>query len=97
ASVPCPDPAAPERARELLESFGMGHRLHHVPAELSTGERQRVALVRALLNRPRILLADEPTGNLDEANSDAVLEHMAAFAREGGSVLLVTHDAAAAA
>lgn len=96
ASVACPAPDAPERARELLDRFGLGDRMRHVPAELSTGERQRTALVRALLNRPEVILADEPTGNLDEANSAAVLEHLAAFAREGGAVLLVTHDSRAA-
>lgn len=97
ASLPCPTPDAPARARELLDRFNLSHRIHHVPAELSTGERQRVALVRAILNRPQVLLADEPTGNLDEANAETVLEHLAAFADNGGAVLLVTHDAAAAA
>ena len=87
-----PTVAAPERARQLLEQVGLSHRLSHVPAELSTGERQRVALARALLNRPRLLLADEPTGNLDAANAKIVLAHLAAFAKAGGIVLLVTHD-----
>jgi putative ABC transport system ATP-binding protein len=97
ASLPCPAPDALERARTLIARFGLEGRMHHVPAELSTGERQRVALARALLNRPRVLLADEPTGNLDGENSEIVLEHLAAFAEDGGAVLLVTHDAAAAA
>ena len=61
-------------------------------AELSTGERQRTALARALLPRPRLLLADEPTGNLDTDNGAAVLKHLAEFAHSGGAVLLVTHD-----
>ena len=83
------------RAAELMERFGLTDRAHHVPAELSVGERQRVALARALLNRPKILMADEPTGNLDEANGKAVLEYLADFAKNGGTVLLVTHDSRA--
>lgn len=85
------------RAQELMARFGLTDRAHHVPAELSTGERQRVALVRALLNRPTLLIADEPTGNLDEDNSETVLRHLVDFARDGGSVLLATHDNGAAA
>lgn len=81
-----------ERARQLLEQFGMSGRLDHYPSSLSTGERQRTALARALLNEPKLLLADEPTGNLDEVNGAAVLEYLGAFARDGGAVLLVTHD-----
>ena len=92
----CP-PGAAERAAELIEQFGLTDRRHHLPGELSTGERQRTALARALLNRPKVLLADEPTGNLDEVNAEVVLEHLAGFARSGGAVLLVTHDAGAAA
>ncbi len=84
--------AVRHRAAELLESFGMSHRLDHAPAELSTGERQRVALARALLNSPALLLADEPTGNLDEKNAAAVLQYLRAFATDGGAVLLATHD-----
>ncbi len=84
------------RAEELAGRFGLQDRLQHVPAELSTGERQRVALARALLNEPKLILADEPTGNLDGDNAALVLEHLAGIAREGGAVLLVTHDAAAA-
>ncbi len=96
ASLPCPTADVAERAYDLLTRFHMVHRVHHVPAELSTGERQRVALARALLNRPQILLADEPTGNLDDESSDVVLESLAEFAHDGGAVLLVTHDAKAA-
>lgn len=84
------------RARELAAHFGLEHRLQHVPSELSTGERQRTALARALLNRPKLLLADEPTGNLDRDNAEIVLGYLAEFAAQGGAVLLVTHDAAAA-
>ncbi len=85
-------PRARERARELLERFGLASRLTHVPAKLSTGERQRVALARALLPKPQLLLADEPTGNLDRENSDTVLSDLRDFAAGGGAVLLVTHD-----
>jgi len=80
------------RALELAERFGLKDRLRHVPAALSTGERQRVALARALLNKPKLLLADEPTGNLDEQNGQLVLHYLAEFARDGGAVLLVTHE-----
>jgi ABC-type lipoprotein export system ATPase subunit len=90
-------PEADRRAEELIDRFGLGPRARHLPAELSTGERQRVALARALLNRPRLLLADEPTGNLDPENGRAVLDHLTGFSREGGAVLLVTHDDDAAA
>ena len=63
-----------------------------VPSKLSVGERQRTAMARALLNRPGLLLADEPTGNLDQENAEALLGYLVEYAREGGSVLLVTHD-----
>lgn len=85
-----------ERSMELMETFGLSDRSNHRPGELSTGERQRTALARALFNRPRILLADEPTGNLDEANANIVLSHLADFAKESGAVLMVTHQADAA-
>jgi putative ABC transport system ATP-binding protein len=91
-----PVPKARERAQALAGRLGLQDRLDHVPAELSTGERQRVALARALLTQPKVLLADEPTGNLDQQSGDVVLQHLAAFASEGGAVLLVTHDPAAA-
>ena len=84
-------------ARELLDKFGMNDRLTHRPAQLSAGERQRVAMARALLNRPKLLLADEPTGNLDEDNARALLDLLAGFHKEGGTIVLATHDAAAAA
>jgi len=84
------------RADALLESFGLTDRAQHVPARLSTGEQQRTALARALLNRPQLVLADEPTGNLDEENSCLVLDALSQFARDGGGILLVTHDLQAA-
>ena len=96
--APClamPQRDATDRAEELIAHFGLMDRLHHVPAELSTGERQRTALARALLNRPKLLLADEPTGNLDPENAEVVLGYLDEFARSGGAVLLVTHDAQA--
>lgn len=84
------------RARETLERFGLGPRLTHKPGELSAGERQRVAIARAMINRPELILADEPTGNLDEESAREVLDLLAAFHGEGGTVLLVTHDPQAA-
>ncbi|QGQ21501.1 ABC transporter ATP-binding protein [Gimesia benthica] len=83
---------ARERARALIEQFGLEQRLHHTPAQLSTGEKQRVALARALFHQPKILLADEPTGNLDSENSTIVLNALSQFAADGGCVLMVSHD-----
>jgi len=91
-----PNGSLRERAISLIADFGLEHRLHHVPGQLSTGERQRTALARALLNCPSVLLADEPTGNLDQESADVVLEHLADFAANGGAVLMVTHDSEAA-
>jgi len=90
------DDGVRRRAVELIEHVGLGPRAHHVPGELSTGERQRVAIARALLNQPKILLADEPTGNLDPDSGGVVLRYLAEFADAGGAVLLVTHDERAA-
>ena len=90
-------PAAKKKAIDLLERFGMSHRLNHTPGELSTGERQRTSLARALLASPKLLLADEPTGNLDPANAQAVLGFLTEFTSQGGGVLLVTHEIDAAA
>lgn len=84
------------RAELLLERFGLAERRKHRPGQLSAGERQRAALARALLNEPRILLADEPTGNLDPENGRIVLDLLAQYNREGGTVLLVTHEDEAA-
>ena len=85
-----------ERADQLIERFGLGPRRDHRPGELSTGERQRTALARALLHRPKVILADEPTGNLDAPNANLVLQTLRECADEGAAVLLVTHDATAA-
>lgn len=89
-----PDPE--RRVRELMERFGLEPRAHHVPAELSVGERQRVALARALFCRPKLVLADEPTGNLDAENAITVLDALREYADQGAAVLLVTHDPKAA-
>ncbi len=81
------------KARELLETVDMGHRLDHLPAKLSGGERQRVAIARSLANEPGILLADEPTGNLDSKNSMQILDLLSGLHRDKGMTLvLVTHD-----
>lgn len=77
---------------ELIARFNLQHRIAHLPSQLSTGERQRVALARSLFNNPDIVLADEPTGSLDEENGRIVIEHLKAIAGEGRAVLVVTHD-----
>jgi ABC-type lipoprotein export system ATPase subunit len=88
--------ATDSEARIVAERVGLTERLSHRPAELSTGERQRVALARALLNKPKLILADEPIGNLDPENGRAVMDFLAEFSQEGGTVLLVTHEELAA-
>lgn len=84
---------AEQRADDLLTSLGLGHRLTHRPSQLSGGEQQRVAVARALANRPTLVLADEPTGNLDEATSDTVLGQFLELVRgEGSAALVATHN-----
>ena len=89
---------AMDRARDSLVAVGLGHRLTHLPGQLSGGEQQRVALARAFAPRPRLLLADEPTGNLDRATGAAVMDLLFDLrARHGTTLLLITHDPALAA
>ncbi len=92
-------PRAERRARalELLHKVGLEERAHHRPAQLSGGERQRVAIARALANDPEIILADEPTGNLDSESGQAILDLLAQLHREGKTIILVTHNPEAAA
>ena len=86
-------PAARERARSLLDSFGLDHRLNHLPGKLSGGEKQRVAVARALANAPAVLLADEPTGNLDAATSTLVFDALLQTVRaQGVAALIATHN-----
>ncbi len=80
------------RTQEALEKVGMSHRMKHYPAQLSGGQQQRVAVARALAGEPLILLADEPTGNLDSANGEAVMELLRDLHRQGATICMVTHD-----
>ncbi len=79
-------------AREALVRVGLGNRVHHLPSQLSGGEQQRVCIARALINQPKILLADEPTGNLDEKNELAVVEIFQRLHTDGHTIVMVTHD-----
>ena len=91
------EPRATERATDLLRRVGLGDRTHHFPTQLSGGEQQRVAIARAFVNAPRILFADEPTGNLDSDTGARIVELLESINREAGStIVLVTHDASLA-
>ena len=81
-----------ERANELIEELGLGDRRSHVPKKLSAGEQQRVGLARALVANPKLLLADEPSGNLDQGSTKLVLAGLKKFVAEGGATLVATHD-----
>jgi putative ABC transport system ATP-binding protein len=90
-------PGAPERARELIDRVGLTGRGHHFPTQLSGGEQQRVAIARAFANSPKILFADEPTGNLDNATGHRIFELLRSLNSDGGStIVLVTHDSSLA-
>tara|TARA_R110002020_G_scaffold232366_2_gene443947 strand:- start:9304 stop:9987 length:684 start_codon:yes stop_codon:yes gene_type:complete len=86
-----------ERALEMLERVGLADRIDHRPGELSQGQQQRVALARTLANDPQVILADEPTGNLDSETRERVLEYLTEFQHDGRTIVMVTHDEAAAA
>ncbi|MGH2327023.1 ABC transporter ATP-binding protein [Campylobacter taeniopygiae] len=81
-----------EDAKTMLEKVGLSHRLNHLPNQLSGGEQQRVCIARSLINNPEILLADEPTGNLDEANEEIVLQTLKKLKNEGKTIVLITHN-----
>ncbi|MBI4320542.1 MAG: ABC transporter ATP-binding protein [Chloroflexi bacterium] len=79
-------------ARQALENVGLGHRVHHLPSQLSGGEQQRVCIARAIINQPKLILADEPTGNLDKTNEDLVMALIRKMHADGHTIVMVTHD-----
>src|SRR5260370_40346119 len=81
-----------ERVQEALERVGMSHRMKHYPSQLSGGQQPRVAVARGVVGKPSILLAGEPTGNLDSRNSEAVMDLLAELHKEGATICMVTHD-----
>lgn len=90
--IDIPEHQARERAQNLLKSFGLGDRLDHKPNQLSGGQQQRVAIARALANNPEVILADEPTGNLDSHSGKFVMDFLGKMHEEGKTVILITHD-----
>lgn len=84
-----------KQVMELLEQLGIAERAKHLPSELSAGEKQRTAIARAMLNNPNLILADEPTGNLDPENAKAVIGYLVSYQEKGGTVIFVTHGEAA--
>ena len=96
AAMKISDREGGQRGRELLENVGLGDRMHHEPSQMSGGQQQRVAIARSLVNKPPLLLADEPTGNLDSHTSEEILRMFQALNRSGITIILVTHDLAVA-
>ena len=85
-------PASPEKITHLAEMVGLEHRLDHVPSQLSGGEMQRTAIARGLVNEPEILLADEPTGNLDSENSEKIFDILRSLSQKGLTIIMITHN-----
>ncbi len=85
-----------EKATELIDQLELSHRIHHHPGQLSSGECQRVAFARAIISQPPLLLADEPTGNLDNQNTAIILKHLRRYTDQGNTVIMVTHSDSAA-